>query len=723
MKISVVKKSVFINIILISIFPSLLFSDIEMMDDIFNLDLQSLQSTKVESASKMEQDISDAPANMKVITKEQIQKRGYRNLADLLADVPGFNIMKFANSGISSFIGIHGVMGQNYFKILRDGIEIDMTQSDIVPVGMNYPLFGIKRVEILYGGASVIYGADAVSGVINLVSDLDLGFSSQISYGTGNYYYGDIKYTTKLNENIFTVQTHTHRDQDYDFYKLYPSNYIAKDIIYNGEVLESAKNRQFSYQPTTTKGVFFLLKNPNWEFGGNYSNTIDSTLISISPNTYLFRDDANLNYEMKGLYFKYKYELSQNSMITSTISYDSTGLDPKSYFLNLNTGYQKGYKYAMSERKALEEAYTYTTDKNSFLLGVSGEQFDSTPLSFDLQRPYLDKTATYPGSDIPVNYYETSRKTYGLFFQDQYKFNKSWQLSIAGRYNINETYVNSFTPRAALIYRNSNSTVHKLIYSESFLAPSTTNEYKHYGYILVPNDGSRVGDTNQYQASSVRMPNPDLEPEKSKYAEYNFSTWFSKNILFESSLYYTKVENMVGDSVLKNVTDSLADVTFLKAKQLYNNSDAVMYGGDFSLLYKYNYNFIDIDSWLNYSYSDGYEELAGVKSDLSYKKSHTLNLGTTFTHQNIDFTPSIKYINGINSGATDTNNPTQKLKAPDYAVANLFMKYRYSDSLSMMLNIQNLFDKRYYDVRQGASSSYLTPQESRLAILSAKITY
>jgi len=717
----VVKKSLLINIALISILPSQLFSDIEMMDDIFNLDLQSLQSEKVESASKMEQDISDAPANMKVITREQIQKRGYRDLSDLLADVPGFNIMNFANSGISSFIGIHGVMGQNYFKILRDGIEIDMTQSDTVPIGMNYPLFGVKRVEILYGGASVIYGADAVSGVINLVSDLDLDLSSQISVGTGNYYYGDVKYTTKLNENIFTVQTHIHRDQEYDFYKLYPSNYEAKDLVYNGNVLESKENRKLSYAPTTTKSLFFLLKNKNWEFGGNYSNTVDSTLISISPNTYLFRDDSNLNYEMKGLYFKYKYDISPNSMLTSTISYDSTELDPKSYFLNLNTGYEKGYKYALTQRSALEETYTYATDKNSFLLGVSGEKFDSIPLSFDLQKPFLDEEATYPGSNIPVNYYETSWKTYGLFVQNQFKFNNAWQLSLAGRYNINETYENSFTPRAALIYKGSNSNVHKLIYSESFLAPSTTDKYKHYGYILVPN--TRVGDTNQYQVASARIPNPDLKPEKSKYSEYNFSTWFSKNILFESSLYYMIVENMVGDKSLKNVTDALANVTFIKAKQLYNNSEAIMYGGDFSLLYKYNYDMIDIDGWLNYSYSDGYEKLADAKSDLSYKKSNTLNLGATFTHQNLDFTPSIKYIKGINSGATDTNNPTQKLKAPDYSVANLFVKYRYSDSLSMMLDVKNLFDKRYYDVREGASLSYLTPQEARLAILSVKITY
>ena len=142
----------------------------DLLDDIFDLDLEQLQQIKVNSASKYSQNLNFTPAKMIVITKEQIEQRGYRSIDELLNDLPAIQILNHADSGIMNQIGIRGIMGNNYFKILQDGIEINQTDGEIMSVSMQYPLFGIERVEILYGAASVIYGADAMSGVINLIS-------------------------------------------------------------------------------------------------------------------------------------------------------------------------------------------------------------------------------------------------------------------------------------------------------------------------------------------------------------------------------------------------------------------------------------------------------------------------------------------------------------------------------------------------------------------------
>ncbi|MGE4383605.1 MAG: TonB-dependent receptor plug domain-containing protein, partial [Arcobacter sp.] len=142
----------------------------DLLDDIFDLDLEQLQQIKVNSASKYSQNLNFTPAKMIVITKEQIEQRGYRSIDELLNDLPAIQILNHADSGIMNQIGIRGIMGNNYFKILQDGIEINQTDGEIMSVSMQYPLFGIERVEILYGAASVIYGADAISGVINLIS-------------------------------------------------------------------------------------------------------------------------------------------------------------------------------------------------------------------------------------------------------------------------------------------------------------------------------------------------------------------------------------------------------------------------------------------------------------------------------------------------------------------------------------------------------------------------
>ena len=696
----------------------------DMMDDILNLDFGALRNTKVKSVSKLAQTLPDSPANLTIITKEQIKKRGYRNLADLLNDIASFNVLYFANAGLQSSIGIRGITGQQYFKILKDGIEIDMTQSNDVSVGMNYPLFGIKRVEVLFGGASVIYGADAVSGVINIVTDLEYGISSQISYGTNGYIYGDIRYATKLNQNSFVIQAHTHRDQNYRFPELYPEIYNSMTLTNSsGEVVQSSEERDFSYSPTETKSASFLLKSDHWSFGGHYSKIVDSTYISLTGGNELADKNSNMINELRGVYFKYLYNINLKTKFSSTISYDATELDAESYYINIYTDYKEGYKYYISERFALDEVLTILADNHSIIFGLSAEHFYSMPKSFDLEVPYLDESATYKGSDIPVEYFQESWNNFGVFVQDQIKIGESFQLSLAGRFNINENYENSFTQRSALIYNQNGSTTHKFIYSQSFLAPSTGDKYQHYGYILNPNDGTRDWDTNSYQVDYARIINPDLEPEESTNIEYNFLKWFGNNIFLTTSLYQIEIYNMMGDRRISNVTDSLKDTTFLKAKQQYNNKEAKIYGGDISLYFKENFESFSVDSWINWAYIDGYQTENSKKSELPYIKTHTINLGGTLSYNNFDITPSLKWVSGLNSGAIDREDSSKVLKGNGYLVSSLFLKYRYDNRIDFMINIKNLFDKRYFDVRKSSSSSFETAQAERLTIFSIKMDF
>lgn len=191
----------------------------DLLDDIFDLDLEQLQQIKVNSASKYSQNLNFTPAKMIVITKEQIEQRGYRSIDELLNDLPAIQILNHADSGIMNQIGIRGIMGNNYFKILQDGIEINQTDGEIMSVSMQYPLFGIERVEILYGAASVIYGADAMSGVINLISSTKENGQAGIWAGERGYKYFYATQALKLDEGLFSYKAHFHTDQDYNFIK------------------------------------------------------------------------------------------------------------------------------------------------------------------------------------------------------------------------------------------------------------------------------------------------------------------------------------------------------------------------------------------------------------------------------------------------------------------------------------------------------------------------
>jgi outer membrane receptor for ferrienterochelin and colicins len=698
----------------------------DMMEDIFNFDIQSLQETKVESASKISQSIPETPANLMIVTKDQIEKRGYRNLLDLLNDLAGFNTTRFANAGLFSAVGVRGITGQNYFKILRDGIEIDMTQSEAVSVGMNYPLFGVERVEILIGGASVVYGADAVSGVINLITDLEVGLSSKISYGVDDYMYGDLRYSTKVNDNTFVFGVHAHRDQDYRLDELYSELYPKEDITLNGEIIQSAENRDFNFRPVYTRSAYFLLNSENWSFGGNYSETEDSTYISLTGDltkNELMEKDSNMINELRGIYFKHRLDLGDFGKISSTVSYDATELSPESYYINKYSNYNRAYKYFLSERIAVDEIWTKELDIHELLIGLSFEHFYSMPKSFDLQRPFLDETATYPNSDISVDYFKMSWQNFALFFQDQIKFNQEWTLSLAGRFNQNGEYEDSFSPRVALIYKQTPKTTHKIILSKSFLAPSVHIRYSHYGYIFAENDGSRDWDTNQYQISSARVPNSDLEPEQSRNLEYNLFSQINNNLLLSLSLYKIDMKNVIKDRTIYNVTDILENTTFLKAKQQYNNTEALMYGGEISLIYRERFENFDIDSWFNYSYIDGHESIDGERSELAFIKSNVINLGGTFLINNFNITPSFKWVDSINSAVNQSDDSSKKIKESGYIVSDLFLKWRYNEHLDLMTNIYNIFDKRYFDVRKSGSSIYQTPQTGREIIFSLKYSF
>jgi len=93
---------IYLSLIVPLALPSVLFSAsdrLDMLDDIFSLDLESLQNISVASVSKMEQPLKDVPANMVIFTQEKIEKRGFRNVADLLETLPGVTIHNFSTSG------------------------------------------------------------------------------------------------------------------------------------------------------------------------------------------------------------------------------------------------------------------------------------------------------------------------------------------------------------------------------------------------------------------------------------------------------------------------------------------------------------------------------------------------------------------------------------------------------------------------------------------------
>ncbi|WP_213998833.1 TonB-dependent receptor [Arsukibacterium sp.] len=129
----------------------------------------------VVTASGFEQKLVDAPASISVITQEELTKRPYTTLLDAVRDLEGVDIGETRDKTGQGSISMRG-MGSDYTLILVDG-KRQNNHGDIYPnnfggnqFGHIPPLDAVDRIEVIRGPASTLYGADALGGVINIIT-------------------------------------------------------------------------------------------------------------------------------------------------------------------------------------------------------------------------------------------------------------------------------------------------------------------------------------------------------------------------------------------------------------------------------------------------------------------------------------------------------------------------------------------------------------------------
>ncbi len=129
----------------------------------------------VVTAAGFEQKTTDAPASISVVTAEELQQRPYITLIDAVRDLEGVDVGETSDKTGQRTISIRG-MGSDYTLVLING-KRQNNHGDIYPnsFGGNQfnhipPLDSIARIEVIRGPASTLYGADALGGVINIIT-------------------------------------------------------------------------------------------------------------------------------------------------------------------------------------------------------------------------------------------------------------------------------------------------------------------------------------------------------------------------------------------------------------------------------------------------------------------------------------------------------------------------------------------------------------------------
>jgi len=133
-------------------------------------------------ATRHEAEVQDVPRSITVITRDELRERAPRTVAEALRYQPGIWVQKTGHLGGAPVI--RGFMG-NQVVYLFDGIRRNTAGLFAGPNSFlqNIDALDVDRVEVIRGPGSVLYGSDAIGGVVNVISNEELGFSEALGWG------------------------------------------------------------------------------------------------------------------------------------------------------------------------------------------------------------------------------------------------------------------------------------------------------------------------------------------------------------------------------------------------------------------------------------------------------------------------------------------------------------------------------------------------------------
>lgn len=140
----------------------------------------------VVTATKLETPAAELGASVTVITEEELKTYHYRTIDDAVRAVPGLEIRRSGSLGKTTSLTIRGA-NANQVQVLVDGVRVKSPTTGQAEISDISPEL-IERIEVIRGPQSTLYGADAIGGVVNIITKKGKGpFSATVHQEAGNY--------------------------------------------------------------------------------------------------------------------------------------------------------------------------------------------------------------------------------------------------------------------------------------------------------------------------------------------------------------------------------------------------------------------------------------------------------------------------------------------------------------------------------------------------------
>ncbi len=599
--------------------------------------LEELLNVEITVASKTEMTQRESPGIISVITAEEIQNSGAGDLIDVLRLVPGIEMVQdvWGVTGLS-IRGNLGYIGR--ILLMIDGQETNGLFYGCTFLGNHYPVDNIKRIEIIRGPGSAIYGGFAELGVINVITktgeDLN-GVSVSTNHGQME---GDVSYSNaniSLGKKIkdFEIVMHGYYSEGNRSNRMYTDVYGSKYDMKNHAILNSKLiNTALNYK---NLGIRFIYD--------DYVTTTRDWFVEIVDKDY------EVTYETVFGEMRYDWKIT-----------DKFTLTPKFNFIHntpwrsMETEFYHFNKRAIRNRMNMIGTYDLN-EKVDILAGIEY---------------YMDNAKNNLGDNFWKGKPEIDYNNLSVFAQSIVNSDLV-NVTLGGRIDNHSEYGAAFSPRIGLT-RIQDKWHIKLLYNRAFRSPVI--DEIHFNYYLDPSKTE-----------------PDIVPEKARIVEFETGYVFNEDISLNANMYFIKVDNTIVYSYGED--GSGYDNLGISGTKGFEFEYKVRKNwGNATINYSY-YNPNNINEVAYYS--------AGNKDDVLLGTSpHKVGFtGSYNLSKDISINPSLTYL-GERYSYTHYNAALDNVvlsKKEPLILANLYFRFKnlHSKGWSFGVGIYNLFDAEY----------------------------
>ena len=623
------------------------------MNELMNLSLEELAEVVVTTPAKTSQKLKEIPGTVRVISARDISARGYLTLEDALSDLPG---MQFRNIiGFNSYVFMRGVPNQNnLILVMIDGVQVNELNSGGFYGGGQYNLSNVEQIEVVYGPASAMYGTNAVSGVINIITK-----SAKNNKGV------------RLSTMAGGFDTRQH-DLVYGFYDENNDVDLNMSAMFKKSGKADLRGAQGDGNWSDTLENFeddsafdAKLRNKRFTFGLNYQDKQASYVTKDRTSGTLFQDfGTNWHIRFLNAYAKYDYQKSDRWSWHSMLYYrNATVEDDTKPLISLASAGDPGYQerwYRPNHLAGLENRLNCELGPRlSLIIGTVSER-ESLSAAFSKTR----SVGQFVAAQEPPEPQMLTDDLSSVYAQLQWRIKSPLSFTAGLRRDDSGVYGKVVTPRLGLVY-DKNKFNAKLLYAEAYRAP------KAWDY----QDG---------------LGNPDLSPEAMKSMELAFGYSFTDHVRGGLSAYSNALSN------------GLTRENIGAGWRWTNVGRIETTGFEGELEYKKD----RWRSYINYTYTDSATADGAEVPEIS---RHSANAGVQYC-----FTDRLKLdVRGQYLGKRKNTQPAAA--ANDPGVAGAFVlhgtlslaNYRGYD---FQLAARNIFDKEYYHTSNTSVSMYRQPQ-------------